>query len=137
MSAELTALFVLLGAVLLVSGGLTVLLLWGATHPAGNLKAGLKAQWYRLFQDADSKSSTEEVAEAYEANGDTFGYERARLREDIGPCIVAGSDLDWADRQDIAKVNARLAAILAVDKELAGLSGLDLSAYYVLPEGER
>ncbi len=75
------AILLLLGAVLLASGGLTVLLLWGATHPAGNLKAALKARWYRLFQDPDSKSSTgkvsDPVVEAFEENGDTFGFQRA------------------------------------------------------------
>jgi hypothetical protein len=60
-------------------------------------------------------------------------YERASLRDDIGPCVFAGSDLDRA-KQPIGWVNMRLAEMVAADEELTGLSDLDLSAYYVLPE---
>ena len=66
---------------------------------------------------------------------DTDVPEAAEAPEEA-PRIVAGSDLDRAKRP-IGWVNMRLAEMVAADEELAGLRDLNLSAYYVLPEGER
>lgn len=54
----------------------------------------------------------------------------------IAPRVVAGSDLD-RHRRPIAAVNADFAALIDADPNLASLRDLDLSAYYVTPEGDR
>lgn len=54
----------------------------------------------------------------------------------LAPRVIAGADLDRHLRP-IDQVNADFSALLAADRELASLRDLDLSAYYVLPEGER
>lgn len=116
----MTALLLLLGAVLLLSIGLYLVLC--KEHVVA-------AWWYRLFHDPEPTSA----AKALPPVDIPLPYERARLLDEVGPCIVAGSDLDRA-HIDIRLVNKRLSEMVAADEELAGLSALDLSAYYVLPE---
>lgn len=54
----------------------------------------------------------------------------------LAPRVIAGADLD-RHRRPIDEVNADFSALLDADLELASLRDLDLSAYYVLPEGDR
>jgi len=84
------------------------------------IRSWLAALWYRLMRDPDPY-----VPEAAEAP-----------RCALAPRIVAGSDLD-RHRRPIDEVNADFSALLAADPNLASLRDLNLSAYYVLPEGDR
>lgn len=90
------------------------------------IRSWLAALWYRLMRDPDPY-----VPEAAEAPR----YDR-EPRCALAPRIVAGRDLD-RHRRPIDRVNADFSALLEADPNLASLRDLDLSAYYVLPEGDR
>lgn len=66
------------------------------------------------------------------------GFERARLLDEVGPLVVAGSDLDRA-HQPIALVNLTLRLMVDADPELSGLrdATADLVELYVAPEVDR
>jgi len=64
-------------------------------------------------------------------------YERARLLDEVGPAVVAGSDMDRLCRPDRAQMALRFR--LLVDESLSDLRSVDsdLAPLYVVPEVER
>lgn len=42
----------------------------------------------------EAAETPDPVEQAYAEVGDTFGFERSRLLDEVGPAIVAGQDLD-------------------------------------------
>ena len=65
-------------------------------------------------------------------------FERARPLTEVGPLVVAGSDLDRA-HQPMALVNLTLRLMVDADPELAAMSSRaeTLAGLYVAPEVDR
>lgn len=75
---------------------------------------------------------------AAEAPEPDVEFERARPLTEVGPLVVAGSDLDRA-HQPMALVNLTLRLMVDADPELAALrtKPAELAELYVAPEVER
>lgn len=108
----MTTILLCLAALLMLVGALYALL----CQPL------VAALWYRLMHDPDPYAPEFAAAPRFDRE--------PRCR------VVAGSDLD-RHRRPIDEVNAAFSALLDADPNLATLRDLDLSAYYVLPEGDR
>lgn len=76
------------------------------------------------------------VEQAYRETDDTFGWQRARLLDEVGSCVCAGSELH---RMTGAEARLRLRLMVEADDHLRALRELpyDLDPLYVVPEVER
>lgn len=98
------------------------------------IRSYLAALWYRLMHDPDPYDPGCAEAPKSGIDEEAVGCEP---RCALAPRVVAGADLDRARRPE-AEVNAAFSALLDAAPELASLRDLDhLSAFYVLPEGDR
>jgi len=98
-------------------------------------KAFWRQVWRALAHDWEDDPYLSEFAEAPKSGSEKGSVDR-EPRCALAPRVVADADLD-RNRRPIEQVNADFSALLEAASELAALRDLDLSAYYVLPEGDR